>query len=43
LRGRPNEPALVVHTARAVAAARGVEYEVLEGQVERSAAAVFGW
>jgi TatD DNase family protein len=43
LRGRPNEPALVVHTARAVAAVRGVEYEELEGQVERSAAALFGW
>jgi TatD DNase family protein len=43
LRGRPNEPALVVHTARAVAAVRGVEYEELERQVERNAAALFGW
>ncbi|MDQ6776317.1 MAG: TatD family hydrolase [Actinomycetota bacterium] len=43
LRGRPNEPAFVVHTARAVAEARGVEYEELEGQVERTAAALFGW
>jgi TatD DNase family protein len=43
LRGRPNEPAHVVHTARAVAAVRGLEYEELEAQLERSAAAVFGW
>jgi Tat protein secretion system quality control protein TatD with DNase activity len=33
----------VVHTARAVAQARGVEYEELEAQVERTAASVFGW
>jgi len=32
-----------VHTARALAAARGVTYEELEQQVERNAAAVFGW
>jgi TatD DNase family protein len=43
LRGKPNEPANVVHTARAVAAVRGIDYEELEAQVERSAAAVFGW
>ncbi|HWF74286.1 MAG TPA: TatD family hydrolase [Solirubrobacteraceae bacterium] len=43
LRGQPNEPALVVHTARAVAEVRGVSYEKLEADVERSAAAVFGW
>lgn len=43
LRGQPNEPAHVVHTARALAAVRGVEYEELEGQVERTAASVFGW
>jgi TatD DNase family protein len=43
LRGRPNEPAHVVHTARALAELRGVSYEELEGQLERTAAAVFGW
>jgi TatD DNase family protein len=43
LRGRENEPAHVVHTARALADARGVSYEELEASVERSAAEVFGW
>jgi TatD DNase family protein len=43
LRGRANEPSHVVHTARAVADVRGISYEELEEQVERSAAAVFGW
>ena len=42
-RGRPNEPALVVETAREVAAARGVTYEALERQVEANAARIFGW
>jgi TatD DNase family protein len=43
LRGQPNQPAHVVHTARALAAERGIGYEELEGQVQRNAAAVFGW
>jgi TatD DNase family protein len=43
LRGKPNQPAHVVHTARAVAQERGLSYEELERAVERSAAAVFGW
>jgi len=43
LRGHPNQPANVVHTARAVAAVRGIEYEELQAAVESSAAAVFGW
>jgi TatD DNase family protein len=43
VRGKPNEPANVVHTARAVAAERGVPYAQLEGQVERAGAALFGW
>jgi TatD DNase family protein len=43
LRGKPNEPAHVVHTARAVAQERGVSYEELEGVVQSSAAAIFGW
>jgi TatD DNase family protein len=43
VRGKPNEPANVVHTARAVATERGVSYYALENAVERSAADVFGW
>jgi TatD DNase family protein len=43
LRGQANQPAYVVHTAHAVAAVRGISYKELEGEVERSAAAVFGW
>lgn len=42
-RGRANEPALVVETAREVAAARGVSYEDLERQVEANAERIFGW
>jgi TatD DNase family protein len=43
LRGKPNQPANVVHTARALAAERGILYEELERAIERSASAVFGW
>ncbi len=43
VRGKPNEPANVVHTARAVAAERGVPYAQLDTDVERVAAALFGW
>jgi TatD DNase family protein len=43
VRGKPNEPAYVVDTARAVAAARGVSYEELERTVEANARALFGW
>jgi TatD DNase family protein len=43
VRGKPNQPANVVHTARAVAAERRVSYEELEASVAASAAAVFGW
>jgi TatD DNase family protein len=43
LRGQRNQPANVVHTAEAIAAIRGISYEELEAEVERSAAAVFGW
>jgi TatD DNase family protein len=43
LRGQENEPQHVVHTARALAETRGVDYESLEGLVERNAAEVFGW
>jgi Tat protein secretion system quality control protein TatD with DNase activity len=43
VRGQENEPRHVVHTARALAEARGVEYEELEAAIERNAAEVFGW
>ncbi len=43
VRGHANEPANVVHTARAIAIERRVPYEELEATIERSAAAVFGW
>ena len=42
-RGKPNEPANVVETARHVAELRGVEYEQLEATVEATAARVFHW
>ncbi len=42
-RGRPNEPALVVETAREVAAARGVEPAALDALVEENSARVFDW
>jgi TatD DNase family protein len=43
VRGKPNTPANVVHTARRVAELRDVSYEELEQLVERNAARVFGW
>jgi len=43
VRGKPNEPRHVVATARVVAETRGVAYEALEHEVERNAAALFGW
>jgi TatD DNase family protein len=43
VRGKPNEPANVVATARAVAAERGVGYEELERLVEANATRVFRW
>jgi TatD DNase family protein len=43
VRGRPNEPAHVVATARAVAEVRGEAYEDLERAVEANARALFGW
>jgi len=42
MRGRPNEPANVVHTARFVAELRGESYEQLERAVEANAERVFG-
>ncbi|HEU4706623.1 MAG TPA: TatD family hydrolase [Solirubrobacterales bacterium] len=43
MRGKRNQPAYVVETARAVAAQRGVSYEELEQTVEANARALFGW
>ncbi|MBV9467041.1 MAG: TatD family hydrolase [Solirubrobacterales bacterium] len=43
VRGTANEPANVIHTARALALERRVPYGELEAQLERSAAAAFGW
>jgi TatD DNase family protein len=42
-RGRPNEPANVVHTARRLAELRGVSYEELERTVEENATRVLAW
>ena len=43
VRGKPNEPANVTHTAELVAELRGVGYGALDATVERNAARVFGW
>ena len=43
VRGRPNQPANVVSTARLLADVRGVPYEQLEDRVEANAARLFGW
>jgi TatD DNase family protein len=43
VRGKPNQPANVVHTAQALAVERRVSYPDFEAAVDTSAAAVFGW
>jgi TatD DNase family protein len=43
VRGKPNQPANVVHTARALADERRVTYAELQSSLQRSAAAVFAW
>jgi TatD DNase family protein len=43
VRGKPNQPAYVVETARAVAQERGMEYSELEAAVQGSAATLFAW
>jgi len=43
VRGRPNEPVNVTHTAELVADLRGIPYAALDEIVERNAARVFGW
>ena len=43
LRGKPNEPANVLHTAHHLAGLRGLSYQELERALEENAARVFGW
>ncbi len=43
VRGKPNQPANVVHTAKALAIERRVPYDELDAAIERSAALAFGW
>lgn len=43
VRGKPNEPANVVYTARFVAELRGVSYDELEQTVAENAERVLGW
>jgi len=43
MRGKRNEPAFVVATARVIAAARDLSYEQLERTVEANARQLFGW
>ena len=43
VRGKPNQPAYVVHTARALAVEKRIAYDELEAAIDRNAAAVFGW
>ena len=42
LRGRPNEPANVVHTVAALAAARGEQFDEIEERIEANASVAFG-
>jgi TatD DNase family protein len=43
MRGKPNQPAFVAHTAAFLAERRGVTIEALEVEVERNAGRLFGW
>jgi TatD DNase family protein len=43
VRGQPNQPAHVVHTAQALAVERRVGFDEFDAAVTASAAAVFGW
>jgi TatD DNase family protein len=43
VRGKPNQPAHVVYTAKALAVERRIPYEELERAIERNASALFGW
>ena len=43
MRGKPNSPANVTHTAEVVAEARGIGYEKLDAIVSENASRLFGW
>ncbi len=43
VRGKPNRPAYVTHTAQAIAIERRIEYEELERATDAAAARLFGW
>ncbi len=43
VRGKPNQPAYVVHTAQALALERRVPFAEFERAVDQNAAALFGW
>ncbi len=43
VRGKPNQPAFVADTARALAVERRVGYDELDAAIEASAAEVYGW
>ena len=43
VRGKPNQPANVVHTAQVLAVERRIPYAELEAAVERNAATAFEW
>jgi TatD DNase family protein len=43
VRGMPNQPAYVAHTAQAMAVERRLPYAELDAAIERNAAAVYGW
>jgi TatD DNase family protein len=43
VRGKPNQPAYVAHTAQALAVERRLPYAELDAAIERNAAAVYGW
>ncbi|MCA9560562.1 MAG: TatD family hydrolase, partial [Myxococcales bacterium] len=42
LRGKRNEPAFVVHTARAIAALRGEDFGALAARTRANTVALFG-
>jgi len=41
VRGRPNEPSYIAHTAATLAAVRGLEQPVLEARLDANASAAF--
>jgi TatD DNase family protein len=43
VRGQPNQPANVVHTAKALAVERRAPYDELAAAIDRAAAGAFGW